>query len=140
VKLGNVSADMCLDKMIDKQKNKGEYQPYLRNTNVRWERFDLSDLLEMRFEADTGAGLANLAIPVCSYEEQHAIVAEIEARLSVIDKLEETIETSLQEAEALRQSILKQAFAGKLVAQNPADEPAALLLERIKTQKALETL
>jgi len=64
-------------------------------------------------------------------EEQHAIVEEIEARLSVVDKLEETIETSLQQAQALRQSILKQAFAGKLVPQDASDEPAQKLLQWI---------
>jgi type I restriction enzyme S subunit len=47
--LGNVS-DMCLGKMLDKKKNKGNYQPYLRNISVRWGHFDLSDLEEMRFE------------------------------------------------------------------------------------------
>ncbi len=49
VKLGEV-AEMCLGKMLDKSKNKGTYQPYLRNVNVRWGSFDLDDLLEMRFE------------------------------------------------------------------------------------------
>lgn len=44
--------DSCLGKMLDKQKNKGEYQPYLRNINVRWGGFDLSDILEMKFEDD----------------------------------------------------------------------------------------
>ncbi|MBR5415378.1 MAG: restriction endonuclease subunit S [Thermoguttaceae bacterium] len=43
-------ASMCLGKMLDKQKNKGTKCPYLRNVNVRWGDFDLSDLLEMRFE------------------------------------------------------------------------------------------
>lgn len=43
-------ADCCLGKMLDKQKNRGESQPYLRNVNVRWFKFDLSDLLEMPFE------------------------------------------------------------------------------------------
>ena len=49
VKLGEV-ANMCLGKMLDKNKNKGKYQPYLRNVNVRWGSFDLDDLLEMKFE------------------------------------------------------------------------------------------
>jgi len=49
VRLGEV-ADMCLGKMLDKNKNKGTYQPYLRNVNVRWGSFDLDDLLEMKFE------------------------------------------------------------------------------------------
>lgn len=43
-------ADHCLGKMLDKSKNVGTARPYLRNLNVRWFEFDLSDLLEMRFE------------------------------------------------------------------------------------------
>ena len=45
-------ADSCLGKMLDAQKNKGSLMPYLRNVNVRWHSFDLSDLLQMRFEQD----------------------------------------------------------------------------------------
>lgn len=59
--------------------------------------------------------LDNLVIPYCTTSEQQQIVQEIESRLSVADKLQETITTSLAQAESLRQSILKQAFEGKLV-------------------------
>lgn len=59
--------------------------------------------------------LNELAIPDLNIEEQHNIVQEIESRLSVADKMEESISQSLQQAEALRQSILKKAFEGKLV-------------------------
>jgi type I restriction enzyme S subunit len=79
--------------------------------------------------------LENLVIPYCSSEEQYQIVQEIESRLSVCDKLEETITASLQQSEALRQSILKKGFEGKLVAQDPKDEPASVLLEKIRTDK-----
>ncbi len=56
-----------------------------------------------------------IPIPVPTTEEQQEIVQEIESRLSVADKLSETITDSLQQAEALRQSILKTAFEGRLI-------------------------
>lgn len=56
-----------------------------------------------------------IEIPLPPIEEQHQIVQEIESRLSVADKMEESIQESLQKAEALRQSILKKAFSGELV-------------------------
>jgi type I restriction enzyme, S subunit len=59
--------------------------------------------------------LLTLDFPYCCPEEQQQIVQEIESRLSVCDKIEETITNSLKQAEALRQSILKKAFEGKLV-------------------------
>ena len=50
VKLGTV-IDSCLGKMLDAAKNKGEYEPYLANLNVRWGDFDLDNLSQMRFES-----------------------------------------------------------------------------------------
>jgi type I restriction enzyme S subunit len=63
----------------------------------------------------TQANMNKISIPFCPPEEQHRIVEEIESRLSIADKLEETITESLQQSETLRQSILKKAFEGKLV-------------------------
>jgi len=56
----------------------------------------------------------SFTLPKISLLEQDEIVSEIESHLSVCDKIEETVNTALQEAEAMRQSILKQAFAGEL--------------------------
>lgn len=77
-----------------------------------------------------------LKIKVANSKEQQLIVDELESKLTICDKLEETISHSLQQAETLRQSILKKAFEGKLVTQNPNDEPASKLLEKIKAESA----
>ena len=82
-------------------------------------------------------------IPLPTLQEQKKIVQEIESRLSVCDKVEESIAESLEKAKALRQSILKKAFEGKLLSaaeiarckQDKDYEPAGVLLERIKKQK-----
>lgn len=62
-----------------------------------------------------GTKLKTYPLPLPSLEEQLLIVLEIESRLSVADKMEESIAQSLQQAEALRQSILKKAFSGELI-------------------------
>ena len=76
-----------------------------------------------------------ILFPLPPLAEQRRIVAEVERRLSVIQQAEATVEASLARAERLRQSILKQAFSGKLVPQDPDDEPASALLERIKAER-----
>jgi type I restriction enzyme S subunit len=82
---------------------------------------NLRNQIERKAKSTTGVNninsdeLKSLILPMCSIEEQQQIVQEIESRLSVCDKIEETITNSLKQAEALRQSILKKAFEGKLL-------------------------
>ena len=61
-----------------------------------------------------GKKLCSYPFPLCSQEEQAQVVYELESRLSVCDSIEKTVDTALQQAEAMRQSILKQAFEGRL--------------------------
>lgn len=90
--------------------------------------------------------LSNLPIPLPPINKQHQIVKEIESRLSVCDKVEESISIGLEKAKALRQSILKKAFEGNLLSEAEIEkckleadyEPASVLLERIKKDKAHE--
>ena len=94
------------------RKGKGGAQPNISNTIVK-----------------------QIHIPLPPKTEQQHIVAEIENRLSIADDADSILVVDLKRAARLRQSILKRAFEGKLVPQDPNDEPASILLERIKTER-----
>ena len=79
--------------------------------------------------------LKELPFPLPSLPEQQRIVTEIEKRFAVADELEKAVNEGLEKADKLKQSILKKAFEGKLAPQNPNDEPASVLLERIKKEQ-----
>jgi type I restriction enzyme S subunit len=83
--------------------------------------------------------IRGFTFPLPPLAEQRRIVAEVERRLSVVQEVEGVIAANLARAERLRQSILKQAFEGKLVPQDANDEPASVLLERIRAQRAEAT-
>lgn len=80
--------------------------------------------------------LQSLPFPLCSLEKQAEIVDEVAAIDSEIENLESSIETQSLVASSLRQSILKKAFSGQLVEQYLNDEPASVLLERIRAEEA----
>jgi type I restriction enzyme, S subunit len=86
--------------------------------------------------AHLGAGrFAALVFPLPPFSEQQQIVSEVERRLSIIARTEAEVEANLKRAARLRQAILSEAFAGRLVPQDPQDEPASVLLERIREER-----
>jgi type I restriction enzyme, S subunit len=210
--LGDVSA-MSLGKMLDAKAQSGEHSMrYLRNINVRWDSFDLSDLAVMDIRPEeldrvaivdgdlvvceggqpgrcavwrgepiaiqkalhrvrprpgvsgdylslvvrwwvtrpeyerfiTGTTIKHipkeklrlLPIPLPPAEEQARIVAEVERQFSFIEACERAVDAGLARSAALRRSVLKAAFEGRLVPQDPSDEPASVLLERIRAERA----
>ncbi|HBB7076152.1 restriction endonuclease subunit S [Legionella pneumophila serogroup 1] len=79
--------------------------------------------------------ISNLQIPIVTLSEAKLLINIVDEKIALAAKLEEDIQTELKRADTLRQSILKQAYSGKLVLQDLNDEPAAELLARIKADK-----
>jgi type I restriction enzyme, S subunit len=79
--------------------------------------------------------VGRLPIPLAPLDEQIRIVTELERRLSQLAATEIAGEHNFVRTDRLRQSMLKCAFEGKLVPQDPNDEPASVLLERIRAER-----
>lgn len=102
---------------------------------------------QIEFSAKSTSGVNNinskeiqrLIIALCSLPEQQEIVRLLDEQFSVIEENEREIDAALKRSEALRQSILKKAFTGQLVPQDPSDEPASVLLERIRAERGKAT-
>jgi type I restriction enzyme S subunit len=78
----------------------------------------------------------DIAVPLPPQGEQDRIVIEVEALLSSERHIQHELSTTERRVVRLRQAILKWAFEGKLVDQDPADEPADVLLARIRAQRS----
>ena len=82
-----------------------------------------------------GSIIKKLAIPVPPLKEQEVIINLVNEKVSIFENTFPLLEKNEMRGERLRQSILKKAFSGKLVPNDPNDEPASVLLEKIKSQR-----
>ena len=121
-KISNINQAVAVIRL--KQTLNNKYISFFLNSEVAKHKY-LANVVDVARANLSLTDTNNIEIPYCSSEEQQLIVDELESKLTVCDNIEETISHSLQQAETLRQSILKKAFEGKLVAQNPNDEPAS---------------
>jgi type I restriction enzyme S subunit len=80
--------------------------------------------------------IRKMVIPIPPINAQSRIADALETSLSIIDEIEHFIARNLKRAERLRQAILREAFAGRLAAQDPNDEPASELIKRIQQARA----
>ncbi|MGH9509872.1 MAG: hypothetical protein ACRD2M_08045 [Terriglobales bacterium] len=78
--------------------------------------------------------MERMTIPLPSLQEQRELVRKLQAKFSTADRVADSIRVELRRADRLRQAILKRAFEGGLVPQDPNDEPASVLLERIRAE------
>jgi|GEM_PF-139549 len=117
--------------------------PASKDTSIRYVEFYIRTLQERLEKLAPATAQKNLnletlrQVPICvpPIGEQRAIVESVDEFLSMADAADEAVRRGLLRAGRLRQSILKSAFEGKLVAQDPADEPASELLARIKAEQ-----
>jgi type I restriction enzyme, S subunit len=78
----------------------------------------------------------DLPLPLAPLDEQRRIAAITDKMVSTLGHTDSATEAQLRRAVSVRQAILSSAFSGHLVIQNPSDEPASILLERIRAERA----
>jgi len=117
--------------------------PNLVNTKYFLHLFESNQIQSKILHDAHGSAMKNFAsvkelkqtpFPISSINEQKKIVSIIEHGFSIIENIEKIIHISLKKIDGLKWSILKDAFEGKLVPQDPNDEPTTILIEKFKKQ------
>jgi type I restriction enzyme S subunit len=98
------------------------------------ESLNTGSLIQHMFTSD----LDDFVLPLPPSAEQERIVTAVERLITIAENSEDMASTNLARTQRLRRALLGHAFKGRLVAQNPSDEPASLLLERIRAERKAE--
>lgn len=105
---------------------------YLKSSKTLIEKYSSGTT----FKEISGAKFGLIPFLLPPLNEQKMIVEEIEKRFAIADEVEKAVEQNIEKAKQLKQSILKKAFEGRLVPQDPNDEPASILLKKIKQERS----
>jgi len=130
--------DCCFQNTLIRVRSRGPLPEYLRLVFLR------SALLGQFAQAAPGVGIHHLGssrlaewpIPLPSTDKQAAIAETVEREFSLVEGVQGQLSEVSRRAESLRRAILARAFRGDLVLQDPNDEPAGVLLDRIATERA----
>lgn len=82
--------------------------------------------------------IESIVLPIPAWEEQARLASEIERQLSFVEACERAVDVGLARSAGLRRSVLKAAFEGRLVPQDSSDEPASVLLDRIRAEREVK--
>ena len=129
---------MLIQKALHRVRFTESYSPYFAYYSMTYAA--RSGLLSPNFTGSTikhltGTGLGNVLFPLCTLAEQNQIVRLLDRTFNLCDELDCQLEREIRRAGLFRQSVLSRAFAGHLVAQDPSDEPASVLLDQIKAER-----
>lgn len=106
------------------------------NNSGRW--FEVNGKQSVNLASISLSKVRQLPVPVPPRAEQEEILGRIEDQLSLLDKASVVVRQALLKAQALRKALLSRALSGNLVPQDPTDEPASVLLERIRSEQAVQ--
>lgn len=121
---------------LDKELVLSSYLSIYFNTKIARKYIELNMVSSAGQNTISQRTLALMPVPLPSIEEQDAIITEIDRMFSILDALESSLDKCLERSNRLRQSILKHAFEGKLVLQDPNDEPVSVFMKLIKAEMA----
>jgi len=118
-------------------------EPDAQNCKAYLKAFLLNSYEKMRKQASGGVQpnlnlqiIKSIALPLPPVTEQEAITQVLTQQFEYIQHQQAAVEVALKQSNAQRKNILKAAFSGQLVPQDPQDEPASALLARIRAERA----